>query len=251
MALLWQESRHGLRHEVRTAGRTVRLYTNGVCHSEYNPRRPVTGSYIDLLFLPALFRPPGEIRRVLVLGVGGGTIIRLLHDHLRPEAIVGVEHNLSHLRIARRFFGLDDLDFDLRIADAAWWVRERREGRYDLIIDDLFSDACGEPRRAVVADTGWFTALRRLLNPGGVLVIDFPDMGDFRRCGFMTRRTAAAGFRSAFILRRPHLDNAVLACVRGMATTRALRRRLNALTPLRRALGSGLLRYTIRRVISD
>ena len=76
MALLWSEQDGDSRYEVRSAGNTRRLYTNGVFHSQYNPNNPVTGSVWDLLLLPAFFLPPGRPRRVLVLGVGGGENIR-------------------------------------------------------------------------------------------------------------------------------------------------------------------------------
>ena len=52
MALLWERRVEGTLYQVRSAGRTRRLYTNGVFHSQYNPVRPVTGSVWDLLLLP-------------------------------------------------------------------------------------------------------------------------------------------------------------------------------------------------------
>jgi spermidine synthase len=76
VSLLWERRIGGTLYQVRNAGRTRRLYTNGVFHSQYNPARPVTGSVWDLLLLPAFFYAPGELRRVLVLGVGGGAVIQ-------------------------------------------------------------------------------------------------------------------------------------------------------------------------------
>ena len=73
MALIWETEQDGVRYEVRRAGQTLRLYANGVQHSEFHPKRLLTGSVWDLLWLPALLHEPARFRRVLVLGLGGGS----------------------------------------------------------------------------------------------------------------------------------------------------------------------------------
>ncbi|MFQ5643422.1 MAG: oxidoreductase, partial [Thiogranum sp.] len=155
MSVLWARSTGGIRYEVRQAGRSLRLYTNGVLHSQYNPGRPLTGSVWDLLFLPAFFYPPGAIRRVLVLGVGGGAVIQQLRRFVQPDLIIGVELNAVHLSVARRFFALKGKGVQLIRANAVDWVQQYRGAPFDMIIDDLFGDADGEPQRAVFADRAW------------------------------------------------------------------------------------------------
>ena len=119
MAEIWQKYIDGTKYQVRKAGLTLRLYTNGVCHSEFNPRRLVTGSIWDLLILPAFFYGPRNIKRVLMLGVGGGASILQLHHLLQPESITGVELNSVHLDIARRFFNVDVTSVDLNESEAS------------------------------------------------------------------------------------------------------------------------------------
>ena len=87
MSILWQKTAGQDRYEVRSAGRSLRLYRNGVLHTQYNPSRPIGGNLWDLLLDPAFFRSPEAIRRVLVLGVGGGAVIRLLNRFVRPDEI--------------------------------------------------------------------------------------------------------------------------------------------------------------------
>ena len=60
--------RGGTRYEVRSHGASVRLYTNGVFHSQWNEGRPFAGGVWDCLSLPVLYRDPAAVRRVLVLG---------------------------------------------------------------------------------------------------------------------------------------------------------------------------------------
>ena len=76
MAVIWSKTTKDTHFEVRRAGRSVRLYSNGVFHSQYNPANPISGTVWDLLLLPAFFRPTGTIRRALVRKgyiVRGGT----------------------------------------------------------------------------------------------------------------------------------------------------------------------------------
>ena len=55
MAILWQKKIKNTQYEVRSAGQTRRLYTDGVFHSQFNPNRAITGGVWDLLMLPTFF----------------------------------------------------------------------------------------------------------------------------------------------------------------------------------------------------
>ena len=106
MAVVWQQKKQSVLYQVRSAGKTLRLYTDGVLHSQYNPTQPVTGHAWDWLMLPAFFYPEDSIKRVLVLGVGGGTVIHQLNHFIQPDEIVGVEMSKTHFSVGKRFFGL-------------------------------------------------------------------------------------------------------------------------------------------------
>ena len=80
MAVVWREAHEQTTYEVRSQGRTLRLFANGVQHSEFHPDRLVTGSVWDLLWLPGFFAKPGSLKRVLILGLGGGSLVlSLIH----------------------------------------------------------------------------------------------------------------------------------------------------------------------------
>ena len=164
MSILWEQEVGSTNYQVRQAGNSLRLYTNGVFHSQYNPGRPLTGSVWDLLFLPAFFYPPGSIRRVLVLGVGGGAVIQQLRRFIQPESIVGVELNATHLYLAKRFFGVRGKDVELVRADAVDWVNQYRGPVFDIVIDDLFGHVDGETQRSVFAGRRWVSSLTRCLS---------------------------------------------------------------------------------------
>jgi spermidine synthase len=247
LALLWCKQDGVTRYEVRSAGNAVRLYTNGVFHSQYNPRQPVTGSVWDLLFLPAFFAPQSP-RRVLLLGVGGGAVIRQLNHFLAPEVIVGVELNPVHLAVAQRYFGVAAANVTLYEADALHWVQHHRLPPFDMIIDDLFGDTDGEPRRAVAADGRWFRQLGKLLAPGGTLVFNFGSSRELKASAWFHDARIRARYPEAFKLTASQYENSVGVFLRQAATAGQLRSHLAAIPALDTRRRSCRLDYRIRRL---
>lgn len=172
MAILWQQTIEDNHYEVRTAGASVRLYRNGVNHSQWNPNRPLTGSIWDLITLPTLHRPPESLQDVLVLGFGAGAVGRQIAELVKPKRIVGIELDPIHLSIADGFFDCSD-GFELFAADAVEWVHKGRDqGTFDVIIEDLYGEEEGVPVRCVPMDSKWCEALCRMLKPGGMLIFN-------------------------------------------------------------------------------
>jgi spermidine synthase len=247
VAILWYRQDGDTRYEVRSAGNTRRLYTNGVFHSQYNPASPVTGSVWDLLMLPAFFNPE-QVQRVLVLGVGGGAVIRQLNHFLKPELIVGVELNPVHLEVAREHFSVEAENVELYQADAIQWVRQYRGERFDLIIDDLFSDNDGDPQRAIAAEAPWMRQLLKRLSSKGTLVINFGSPVELKACAWFSTAALQDKFPAAFRLTTPLYENAIGAFLRQPADTVRLRRNLERWTELDTAKSRCRLNYAIRHM---
>lgn len=85
-----------------------------------------------LLFIPAP-------ERILILGVGGGSIIHFLRHHLPTATITGVEYNGELLSIVQEQMGLPGPDETLEyvVNDARAFI-DQCQNQYDLIIVDLF-----------------------------------------------------------------------------------------------------------------
>jgi spermidine synthase len=248
MAILWQKTSDGTRYEVRTAGRTRRLYTNNVCHSEFNPEKVITGSIWDLLIIPALFYPPEKINRVLVLGVGGGASLLQLHHLVMPKEIVGVELNSIHLYIARRFFNATHDSIKLVEADAVTWLSEYQGEPFDLIIDDLFMAEDHYPARAVAVDAKWISLMLRNLSHTGALVINFVNRDELKQSAWFSNPVTSWQIRSAFLLTTPALDNAVGVFLRKLSDNRTLRTNIMRNMLLEQGLRNKKLRYRIRQL---
>ncbi len=247
LALLWHQQDTTTRYEVRSAGNSRRLYTNGVLHSQYNSRQPLTGSVWDLLTLPAFFTPQSA-QRILMLGVGGGAVIRQLNHFLTPQCIVGVELDRVHLAIAQRYFDVAAPNVQLHQADALRWVKTYRGAPFNIIVDDLFGDADGEPQRVVTADSSWFLQLGELLAPGGVLVANFASLQELKSCAWFRNARMRNRYPSAFAFTAPSFANAIGAFLRTPADSAQLRRHLMGVPALARALRNGRLNYRIRRL---
>jgi spermidine synthase len=211
MAIIWQYTNDKDHYEVRKAGASIRLYSNGVFHSQYNPKQKLSNSIWDLLILPLFFYPRDKIKRILLLGVGGGAAINLLHHYIEPEHIVGIELNSIHLKVARQYFNIKKQQAELICEDATIWLKDYSGPPFDMIIDDLFGHKDGETLRAVKLDSAWMTLLNRNLSKQGILVANTAELADFRESGFMKNQRIRSMFKTSYKLTHPTCANRVFA----------------------------------------
>lgn len=209
MAIAWQKEVNGTYYQVRTAGSSVRLYTDGVFHSQYNQRTKISGGIWDLLMIPAFLHRPQELKRILVLGVGGGAVLRMFLDHFSPESITGIELNPTHIRVARKFFGLNNRKIELVEQDAVTWLKLYKGPPFDLVIDDLFGEQDGEPIRAVEADIHWGKLVSKNLSASGLLICNFLSRKEICQSGFSKLFFNDEKFKSAWIFENHRYDNQI------------------------------------------
>ena len=212
MAIVWSKVIDDIRYEVRTAGSTVRLYTDGVFHSQYNSRLKISNGIWDLLMLPAFFSTQ-SINNILVLGVGGGAVIRQLLEHINGVVITGVELNPIHLKIAKQYFGLAKGIKNKRIklyhADAVKWLKHYRGKPFDMIIDDLFGEKNNEPYRAVNIDANWVRLLLKNTTEHGLIVANFLSRRSLINSALNDRNTVAKEICNSYVLSRNDYENQI------------------------------------------
>lgn len=215
MAILWEKKQHGVLYQVRTAGKTRRLYADGVCHTQFHPDRIVTGSVWDLLLLPAFFLSPNRPKNVLMLGLGGGALVHLYQHFVKPDNITAVELDPIHIYVAKRFFKLKQRSVDIVQGDAHAWLHKYRGPSFDIIIDDLFSHQDGIPQRAVEANQSWFEVLMRNLNDQGLLVMNFADRQEFNASAYKCFPDISNRFRSVIQFSNRLLENRIVTFSKG------------------------------------
>ena len=233
MAVLWQQQISGVNYEIRSAGKTRRLYTDGVFHSQYNPNHALAGGVWDALFIPAFFVEPGTIQRVLVLGVGGGAVIHLLHRYLQPDSITGIELNPVHIRLAKKYFAIKPTVAMLHQADAIKWLQDYKGPGFDLIIEDLFAEQEGEPVRAVNANRNWLQTLSDNLSDNGILVMNFTAASDLKNSAAITCKKIAHQFQDRFRFSLPQYDNVIAAFLKKSSSVKICRENFHRVTGMK------------------
>jgi spermidine synthase len=147
--------------------RYLQFEPNGALQSVVRPGAPrhlelayLRGAMTALAFVPAP-------RRVLVVGLGGGSMPMFLRSLYPSLSIDVVDIDPEVVKVAHRFFGLkEDARLRVHVADGRRFIEESRGG-YDLV----FLDAYGPDSIPFhLATREFLAAVQRALSPGGLVV---------------------------------------------------------------------------------
>jgi spermidine synthase len=112
-------------------------------------------------------------QRILMLGLGGGSLCRFILGHNPDCRIDAVEARELVAITARQYFGLPkDPRLNVHIADGLAFLRDAAasgQHRYGLIFVDLFD---GEGPAAILEDPAFFAAVRAVLEDEGVVAVN-------------------------------------------------------------------------------
>jgi spermidine synthase len=157
------------RVEVRRTRAGLELRIEGTQASVHRGGRAVTGVVWWALASPVLLLPQTRRRRVLILGLAAGSVVRAVRT-LDPDAeIVGVELDREVVRLARRHFGLDDLAIEVVTGDALPYLRRERR-RFDLVVEDLFVGPSRTVRKPEWLTGEGYELIGKRLKQGGYVV---------------------------------------------------------------------------------
>ena len=212
------------RVRVDESGGTRTLVVDETFASFYRPGEIATHCVWDAIAAPILWLEPERRRRILILGLGGGSIARLARA-LAPEAeILGVELDREVVRLAREHLDLDALDIEVEIADAYEWLKSasRSSGRYDVILEDIFIGEGDDVHKPAWVPEPAHRLARTRLARGGVFVSNTLD-----ERGRVARAMSEA-FPKVVSIATEEYDNAVLVGGGEGLSGRALRARVAA-----------------------
>ena len=143
-----------------------RLVADGYTQSRSLNKEGLTGSYWDGFVNPMI--KLNKDSRVLILGLAGGTIAKLLTKKFGLIAIDGVDIDPLMIDLGKKFLDFNEKNVNVIVADALKFVKEARY-KYDLICVDLF--AHGDA--AVGSESeGFFSDVKKILNKDGLVVIN-------------------------------------------------------------------------------
>lgn len=164
-------------------------------------------SYVRAMLLNLVFCPTPQ--RILVLGLGGGSLVKFLLQHYPDARLVAVEYRSGIPPVAREFFGLpDDERLQLIQADACDHVCQAiacNTDPFDHIYIDAFDQEGLSPS---INQAAFFAACSQLLHPSGSLAINL--WGHHRLCLDYSLRLLASHFPNRVLrLSVPHKSNVI------------------------------------------
>lgn len=185
--------------------RTLRFAPSGARQSVARPGDP---GHLELAYARVVVAALGAapaVRRVLVIGLGGGSLPMYLRDRRSDLWIDVVEIDPAVADVARSHFGFaEDARLRLHLADGRAFV-ERAEPVYDAIVMDAYG---ADSIVRSLATRECLRAMRRALTPAGVVIADVWGRAHNPLYDSMVR-TYADAFRGLAILTVDGADNQV------------------------------------------
>lgn len=188
---------HYIRVEQTGSVRTLRFRRRGTDYDESmvdiaQPLR-LGMRYYRLMFAGFLFVP--EPKRVLMVGLGGGTLPRVISHYFPGARVDSVELDPEVLKVARKYFLFrDGGNLKVYIRDGRVHIKSlvRRKAKYDVILLDAFRGGY-IPYHLTTKE--FLEECRSILAPRGVVVANLWD--DLRLYEYQ-RRTFAKVFASHY-----------------------------------------------------
>lgn len=127
--------------------------------------------YLRAMLVALLFVP--EPKRILLLGLGGGTLARFFLQHFPDAQIEAVELRAAVVDVAQAYFDLDlSPPLEIHVMDAHQYLEDqmcKAGDKFDLILVDVF-DAEGPSK--VLEEPEFFSRLSDLLAPRGAMAVN-------------------------------------------------------------------------------
>jgi len=165
--------------------------------------------YVQAMMAFLLFRP--KPREVLMVGLGGGSMARFIHQRMPNVRVSVVEIDPGVVTVARRYFHFPEEDerLEILIGDGAELVPRRPAGA-DVLVVDGFVD--GRPAQGLCTRSFYDGAFAALREPGVMVANFMADDGKIER--HLDRIEKSFG-RSATLLLAQEEDNLIAFAHRG------------------------------------
>jgi spermidine synthase len=210
--------------------RTLRFERGGARQSVGKPGEPeyLGFAYTKVAFVGLALAP--EPARILVVGLGGGTMPMFLRKYYPNARIDAVDIDPDVVHVAKTYFGFrEDERLKAHVGDGRAFVENTREP-YDIIFLDAFGTRNVPPHLATVE---FLRAVRRAVKPTGLVVGNVWGRAANPLFDSMVR-TYQEAFDELYLLDVPGTTNKILlALPRKQSLDRA------GLAQLARATGSG------------
>jgi len=150
-----------------------------------------------------------EPGKILIIGLGGGSIPGFLHPRYPKTRIDCVDIDPDVIEVAKKFFAFKE-DSNLRAyaADGRKFIEESKD-RYDIIFLDAYGNDFVPPH---LTTREFLTAVRRILTPDGIVVGNLWSRLSNPLYDSMVR-TYEEVFEQVYLFTVPERENIILVAV--------------------------------------
>src|SRR5262245_47646070 len=165
--------------------------------------------YVRAMMAFLLFRP--RPRDVLMVGLGGGSMARFIHQRMREARLCVVEINPAVVTVARKYFHFpeDDERLSIVIGEGANAVSHRPASCDILVVDGFVNGKVADS----LCTRSFYAAAFAALRPPGVMVANF--MADDGKLERHCARIEKAFGRPPLLLLAEERDNLIAFAFRG------------------------------------
>jgi spermidine synthase len=121
-----------------------------------------------------------EVKKCLILGLGGARVVKVIKKYWPEIAITGVEIDQTMVDLGKKYMGLKESEVKIVIEDAMKFVKRQTKKRekYDLILVDMYvGDTV--PEKFVIPS--FYKMTKELLEDNGVVIINRLYYGEKRK----------------------------------------------------------------------
>ena len=140
-------------------------------HSVYNPNTILTGWYWDYFLAAPYFNTgaaAGQVHRVAIIGLAGGTIARQFTSVYGPVPIDGVELDPAIVAVGRKYFAMTERNLHVTVGDGRTFMRVTHQ-TYDVVAIDAFQQPY-IPFQLTTRE--FFEEIKAHMSPDGVLCLN-------------------------------------------------------------------------------
>jgi len=134
-----EESQYNYIQVLKEGDSTMLALNDGhAIHSVYNPNKLLTGGPWDYFMVAPLFRKEAPTpKRGLMIGLAAGTAARELFAAYPFMSIDGVEIDPAVVRVARRYFDMNETNLNVFVQDGRYFLRTSNQ-KYDIVGVDAY-----------------------------------------------------------------------------------------------------------------
>jgi spermidine synthase len=158
---------------IRTLGFGTYIQAEGLTQS---------GGIVEVIWRSTMCKVKGkgqEVKDCLILGLGGGTVAKLIRKNWPEAKIIGIDIDPTMIELGKKYLRLDQINVETKIGDALEESKRLKvKGeRFDLVIVDLYQ---GDKYPEKFETENYIQLVRTVLSSKGTIVFNRLYYGDKR-----------------------------------------------------------------------